>query len=368
MVVNLSKDPVTGRRRQHWESVKGSKRNAEKRLAELLHDIDIGGHVLKNDVALGAYLDRWLEEYARPRVAPKTFEAYEHYVRRHLVRNLGGVRLQQLSTEHIQTFYAKCLSRGRLDGNGGLSARTVRHIHMTLHDALEDAVGTGLLIRNVAKTARLPLVDKVEIKTLDESGIRRLLEAAKPTAYHALFNTAITTGLRRSELLALRWSDVDLDFATISVNRSMHRLRDRTAKTAKSRRMVALPPSTALLLREELSVRQGMETILRAKSFSDDSLVFSGLDGQPLNPDTVSQAWRRLVRSIGLGGVRFHDTRHTHATLMLKQGVHPKIVQERLGHSTISTTLDTYSHVLTWVTSCCGRALRQFFGRLPTKR
>ncbi|MFH1639860.1 MAG: site-specific integrase [Chloroflexota bacterium] len=184
---------------------------------------------------------------------------------------------------------------------------------------------------------------------LDEASIHTLLEVAKDTPYYTLYYLALFTEMRRSELLALRWSDIDLLLCELSVTRSLHHLRDGTTiyrqpKTARSRRMIALSPSTALVLQAHRE-KQEDNYILMGAVLKDSDLVFSHVDGKPLLPDTVTREWIRLTRRLGLTGIRLHDARHTHASLMLKQGVHPKIVQERLGHASITTTLDTYSHV-----------------------
>jgi integrase len=179
--------------------------------------------------------------------------------------------------------------------------------------------------------------------------MRRVLEYAKNTPYYALYFLALFTGMRRSEILGLRWGDVDFIFTQISVVRSLHHLRNgqfifRQPKTAKSRRLIALSPAAALALNEH---RKNQETICKhiGKELSDDDLVFCQNEGGPLLPDTVTRAWVRMMDKLGLKGVRLHDLRHSHASQLLKQGIHPKIVQERLGHSSISVTLDTYSHV-----------------------
>ncbi len=184
---------------------------------------------------------------------------------------------------------------------------------------------------------------------LDEEQVAMALKEAEVTTYYVLFYLAVYTGMRQSELLALRWSDIDLTMAEISVSRSMHRLLThevifRGTKTAKSSRTVALSPSTCAVLRQHLENEMALCGRLGIP-FTNDRLVFSTPDGTPLIAATVRQAWRRLTKRLGFQNIRFHDLRHTHASLMLKQGVHPKIVQERLGHSTIATTLDTYSHV-----------------------
>ena len=207
----------------------------------------------------------------------------------------------------------------------------------------------GLLVRNPADAVTPPRFQRIEIHTLDEQGVHALLETARATPYYALFYVALFTGMRRSELLALRWCDVDFMLCEVSITRTVHHLRDgtfvfRQPKTAKSRCLVALSPSTALVLKEHKE-KQKTEHILMGVSLKDSDLVFSHIDGKPFLPDTITRTWIRMVRRLGFKGVRLHDARHSHASLMLKQGVHPKIVQERLGHSSIQITLDTYSHI-----------------------
>ena len=207
----------------------------------------------------------------------------------------------------------------------------------------------GLLSRNPADGVSPPRSQQSEWHTLSEDDIHILLKAAQKTSYFALFHTALYSGMRRSELLALQWSDIDLLLCQIYVTRTLHHLRDgnivfRAPKTAKGRRMVALPPSAVSVLREHKE-KQKLDRAMLGIPLKDDDLVFSDVEGKPLLPNTVTHAWIRLVRRTGLNGVRLHDARHSHASLMLKTGTHPKIVQERLGHSSITITLDTYRHI-----------------------
>lgn len=349
IAISLGKDPVTGKYKQQWVSVKGTKKDAEKRLGELLHQLDTGTFMKPGKTTLGEYLERWLKDYVVPNLAPKTAEGYEHIIRRHLIPALGGIPLMQLKPENLQRYYAEKLSKGRCDGEGALSPRTVRHHHVTLHGALESAVKWGLLLRNPADGVSPPRYQRPECHTLSEDDVHTFLEAARQTPYFALFHTALYSGMRRSELLALRWSDIDLLLCQIYVTRTLHHLRDgdivfRAPKTAKGRRMIALSPSAVSILREHKE-KQKLDRAMLGIPLKDDDLVFSDLEGRPLLPDTVTHAWIKLVRRIGLKGIRLHDARHSHASLMLKAGTHPKIVQERLGHASIQITLDTYSHV-----------------------
>lgn len=349
IVLNLGRDPETGKRKQQWVSIKGTKKDAEKRLSELLNQLDNGIYIKPDKSTLSDYLEQWLKDYAWPNLSPKTAEGYEYIIRRHLILGLGKLTLTQLKPEHLHQYYANKLSAGRIDGKGGLSPKTVRHHHVTLHNALQSAVKWGLLAKNPADAVDAPRFQRREINIMSADEINTFLEAAKDTPYYTIFYLALFTGMRRSELLALRWSDVDLMLCQVYVIRSLHQLKNgtilfRQPKSDKSRRMIALTPSTALILREYRE-NQASIKLLQGLPLSNEHLVFSQLDGSPYRPDTITHAWIKLVRKKGLKGIRLHDARHSHASLMLKQGIHPKIVQERLGHSSIQVTLDTYSHV-----------------------
>jgi len=372
IVLNTGKDPLTGRYKQQWISVKGTKKEAERALAEALHQIDTGVFIKPGRLTLADFLQRWLKDYARPNLAPRTTEGYETIIRCHLVPAIGAIPLTQLKPQHIQGYYSDMLSSGRCADKAPLSPTTVRQHHMVLHRALRFAIRWGLISKNPVDAIEPPRCHRSEIHIMNEDNIHTLLEAAKHTPYHALFYLALFTGMRRSELLALRWCDVELALGQISVNRSLHRLRDKSVvfampKTAKGRRGIALPPSATLILKdhrdrlEHIRIRDGRE-------LQEADLVFSHLDGTPLLPDSVSQAWRRITRRDGLQGVRLHDARHSHASLMLKQGIHPKIVQERLGHAGIQVTLDTYSHVVPGLQEAAAARFDQLMSPKPTEQ
>jgi integrase len=349
IVLNLGRDPETGKRKQQWVSVKGTKKEAEKRLTELLSQVENGIFIKPNKSTLAEYLKIWLKDYAWPNLSPKTAEGYEYIIESHLIPSLGKLTLTQLKPEHLQRYYAEKLSAGRIDGKGGLSPKTVRHHHITLHGALQSAVKWGLLARNPADAVDAPRFQRPEMNIMNADDINTFLEAAKDTLFYTMFYLALFTGMRRSELLAVRWSDIDLMLCQLYVSRSLHQLKNgdviyRQPKSDKSRRMISLTPSTTIVLREHKE-HQNSEKLLQGLSVSDDDLVFSQPDGCPYRPDTITHSWIKLARKTGLRGIRLHDARHTHASLMLKQGIHPKIVQERLGHSSIQITLDTYSHV-----------------------
>jgi len=344
--VSVGKDS-NGKYIQHSETVIGTHPEAEKRLRQLLTELDKGIFVRPGKATVSEYLVRWLSDYVKPNLSPATHALYSIICTKHIIPTLGNIVLAELKPTQLQHLYAaKQVS--------GLSNRTVQLIHTTLHKALKNAVKAGVLSRNVAEAVDSPKVARHEMKVMNETELHIFLEMARNTEYYALFYTLLFTGMRRGEALALRWQDVDLLLCQLSVNRSMQYLdsapiKDRITfkqpKTVKSRRLIALSPSSGAVLREHQESQNKQRLALGLPLVTDSDLVFSHWNGSPLLPSSITHAWIKLTRRCGLDGVRLHDARHTHASLLLKQGVHPKIVQERLGHAGIAITLDLYSHV-----------------------
>jgi len=345
--ISLGKDPATGKYKSQWFTIKGSKKDAEKGLSEILHQLDTGYYMKPIKQTLGDYLAEWLKR-VQGNLSPRTIEGYKTIIKR-IIPQLGNILLTQLKPGDLQRYYSDSLTTGRLNGHGGLSPLTVRHHHTLLHRALKNAMEWGLISRNPADAAHPPRPGASAINIMSEDEVQTFLEAAMNTGYYRLYYTILFTGMRRSEVLALRWSDVDLLLCQISVSRSIHQLSNgvyiyRQPKSAGGRRIIALSPSTVQILREHREIILA-ERVMLNTPLKDTDLVFSKYDGSPIRPDTITRAWPDLARKCGIAAHRLHDARHTHASLMLKQGIHPRIVQERLGHSTISVTLDTYSHV-----------------------
>jgi integrase len=342
-------NPATGKRIQKSLVFHGNSKQADAKLTDILNGIDKGTYIAPNKETVAAFLDRFLKDYASANLSPRTAEGYESIITQHLKPKLGHIPLTALKPADIQKYYGNLLANGRRNGKGGLNPLTVRHHHMCLHRALGIAVKWGLLYRNPADAIDPPPSRRADMHTMNEAGVQKMLDVVRGTEYYAVFYLAIFTGMRRSELLALRWSDVDLLMGQVSVNRSMHQLRDRSIifrepKTAKGRRTIALTPTTIQVLKAHLENQIDNQKV-HGGAISDADMVFSHSDKSPLLPNSITQAWRFFAKRAGLTGIRLHDARHTHASLMLKQGIHPKIVQERLGHATIATTLDIYSHV-----------------------
>ena len=295
------------------------------------------------NMTVGEYLDVWLKGTVYGSVRRSTYDRDTNLVNNHIEPVLGGVKLKRLNSAHVQSFY-----RNRLDK--GLSASTVHKMHDILRRGLAQAVKWHLLPRNVADVVKPPRPVPKEMVALSADETRRLLEAAGGDRLEALYILAVHTGMRQGEMLALRWQDVDMESAVMSVRRTLTRSGGKVVfgepKTKKSRRSIRLTPQAVEALRSHLE-RQLEDMEILGDHYQDQGLVFTTNTGGPINPSNLRQrSFAQLLKRAGLPHMRFHDLRHTCATLLLSRGVHPKFVQELLGHATIAITLDTYSHVM----------------------
>jgi integrase len=371
IVLDIGQDS-RGRRRQKWSSIRGTRRDAERELSRLLHSINTGDFIEPSKLMVADYLDRWLQDAARNAVSAKTFERYKELADNHLKPHLGQILLPKLQPLHIQALYSAKLASGRKDGTGGLSAQTIIHIHRVLRAALTQAVKWQLLNRNVADAVDPPKVTRKEMRALTEQETGKLLFALSGSKFYAPVLIAVVTGLRRGELLALRWQDVDLDQGRVTIQQSLEQTRTGLAfkppKTNRGRRTIALPLIAVDTLRAH-KAKQAAERLRLGPAFHDRGLVFCKADGEAWQPVNFSSDFSALVRRLPITRVRFHDLRHTHATQLLRQGVNPKVVSERLGHSTVAFTLDVYSHVLPGMQDDAVRridaALRSVIGNDP---
>ena len=271
-------------------------------------------------------------------------------MRLHLIPVLGSILVPALQAQYIQRYYTHALESGRRDGKGGLSSSTVYKHHRVLFEALRYGVKHGILIRNPAECVDPPPPEHKAPAIPSAKDVQLILNKASDTPYFTLFYTKAYTGLRRGEILGLRWCDVNLDKATLSVVQTLQQLRNRQyifkkPKSKRGQRHIDLSPSLAFVLWQH-KIEYEQKRKLLGIPLSPTDLVFSQPDGRPLRPNSVSRAFTDITRSLSLQGISLHSLRHAHATIMLQQNIHPKIVQERLGHSTISTTLDIYSHVV----------------------
>jgi len=348
-----------GKKKQKWAALKGNYKVRNDQATRILYEVQQGTWVEPGKVTAAEFLDRWLRDYSKPNLAPAVHANYELIVNKHLKPALGKIRLTNLQTPRISKYQSDKLA-------SGLAAQTVRNHHAVLHKAFETAIEWGLIQRNPAEGAKSPRVNKPEMSTYEPDQVVKFLEEAKKTEYYPIFQLSLFEGMRRSEVLALRWKDIDLVYGQISVNRSMQIIKGReivyrSPKTAKSKRNIPLTPTSYLILKEHYEKSKAVYKKLETK-INDGDLVFCHLDtGEPYRPDTISKAWSRITIHGNLPHIRLHDARHTMATIMLKKGIHPKIVQERLGHSSIQITLDTYSHVTPSMQQAAAKSFDEVF-------
>jgi len=333
-------------------------KEVQKKLAEAEGDAARGIVYEDENMTVGMYLDRWLRDSVRGSVRESTFDRDSYLVRVHITPALGRVKLKKLTALDVQTLY-----RDRLDN--GLSPATVNKIHAVLHKALSQAMRWSLIPRNVAEAVNAPRPASEEMRPLSRAETRKLLNTARGDRLEALYVLAVTTGMRRGELLGLKWSDIDLENARLRVQRTLTRIDNgkRLAlgepKTTKSRRTIRLTEIAVEALRGHLE-RQLREIEILGDLYVDQGLVFTTGVGTPINPSNLRQrSLAPLLNKAGLPPIRFHDLRHTCATLLLSKGVHPKFVQELLGHATIAITLDTYSHFIPSMGDQTARAMQE---------
>jgi len=312
------------------------------RLAEAQRQAHAGQLVVGRDQPVDRYLRRWLADAVTHSVRPKTYENYDLCVRR-LLPHIGRLRLRTLTPEHIQHALGKLLE-------GGLSPRTVRQVHMVLRRALKQAVLWRILSSNPSDAVRPPRAERKEIRALSEVEVRHLLRAASDTRHYVIWVFLVTTGVRLGEALGLKWSDIDIAESRAHIRRSLQRQRGVGSvfvepKTAKSRRTVPMPEGTVGALLNHRCAQEA-DRQEAGKTWVGHDLVFSSPVGRPLDMSFLSLVFHRTLKRAGLPHYRIHDLRHTTATHLLTKHVHPKIVQDLLGHSTIAITLDTYSHVM----------------------
>ena len=369
IVISMPYDPKTGHYPQTWVTVKGGKREAEKKLAELQYQIDSGTLAQPGKVSLAAFLERWLKDYATPNLSPRTVEGYRTIIENHLIPSLGHYPLQKLTSAKIAEYYRERQQQGRKDGKGGLSSTTVRQHAMVLHKAYETAIEWELAARNPADKVKIPRPAYHEWTPFDATGARQILEASRNHALYPVFHLAMGSGMRRSEIMALRWCDVDLERSAIYVTRTLHQLHTREyvirpPKTAAGKRTVKLTPEMVDVLRRHRAQREA-QAVMLGTALHEQGLIFANADSSHIRPDYVSSVWRNFAKKCGLTGVRFHDARHLHATLLLKKGIHPKLVQSRLGHGSVKVTMDIYSHVMEDMQDI---AIADFDGMIFTKQ
>jgi integrase len=313
-----------------------------RRLTEMVHSKDSGTLSDARGVTVGEFLDQWMADVVQPSVRPWTYKGYEVHVRVHIKPALGRVPLDALSPRHVQALLNQKLAEG-------LSPKTVRYIRGTFRTALRQATRWGLIGRNPVDAVDGPKVERFEIRPFTPDEARQFLTAIRSDRLEALYSVALTMGLRQGEALGLRWQDVDLAMGSLHIKKQLQRVNGEfqlvEPKTPRSRRTLALPGSIVAALRHHKDHQQD-ERHKAGHQWQDSDLVFTTDRGRPLDGTVVSHHFHRVLDHAGLPQRRFHDLRHSCATLLLVQGVSARVVMDVLGHSQIALTMNTYTHVI----------------------
>jgi integrase len=344
-------DPVTKKRRTVYHSFKGTRVEAAAELARLVSEVKSGERVDRSKMTLAEFLDAW-ELSVATRVTPKTLERYIDLMKSFVRPRLGACRIQDLRNVSFTDFYAKLLREGRgsAEAPKPLSARTVGHVHRVLHSALEEAIAQRLIGHNPTRLAKRPREEQKEPEILTEHQVPELLRKLKDHPLYPIVSFALASGMRRGELLALRWKDLDLDAARAKVEHSIEEtrngLRVKPPKSRAGRRSIRLPASSVLEMRAHWKWQQELRLKLGLGKAPDDALVFAHPDGSIIAPSELTDTWRRLTRSksLGLPKVTFHALRHTHVSQLIAAGLDVVTISKRIGHSSPALTLRVYAH------------------------
>jgi len=339
-------DPASGKRRTRYVTVRGKRQDAERELTRLLNETHNGTLIEPSKVTVAEYIRTWLD--SAHGLSPKTVERYRQLADQQIIPHLGAVQLQKLKPSQVQDWHAMIMRGGGKDGRP-LSARTVGHAHRVLHRALQRAVENETLPRNVASVIRPPKVEVKEVEILGANDIGVVLAKLDGHALYPIVALALGTGMRRGELLALRWEDVDIDGATVRVVRALEEtgagLRFKAPKTRHGRRTISLPGRAVEALRAHRLKQLELRVALGQGKPEPGALVFGTIEGAPLSPDNLSRDWRRVVAALDLPRVKLHALRHSHASALIASGLDVLTVSRRLGHGSPVVTLSTYAHL-----------------------
>jgi integrase len=336
---------VNGKRKYFNKTIHGTKKDVQKFLTAKTREKDLGIFVEPASITLNEYLNRWLEEIAKPRIRASTFSSYESILKNYVRGKLGLKRLSDVQSHEVQKLYNNMTKQG-------LSSRTIRYTHVVLSSAMKQAIKWKMLNQNPCELCALPRLEKTEMKFLSPKETIRFLEAGKGTKHFIVFLLAIESGMRPEEYLSLQWKDIDFEQKVLTVRRAVVWKRKgggfsfTEPKTKKSRRSIPISNSVLHTLKTHRR-RQLEERIKLGADYQNLDLVFASEAGTPIQPkNLIDRYFKPLLEKAGLPNIRLYDLRHTTASLLLSAGENPKVVSERLGHASIVLTLDTYSHVL----------------------
>ena len=353
LAVYLGKDSL-GKKKYKYQTVKGTKKEAQRILTDLVHQLDTNTFVDPGKVTFGLYLERWLDDYCKPKIAPLTMKRYEEIVKLHIIPSLGRIPLAKLQPLDLQHYYSQALTSGRIGnkykGNKGLSPTTVLFHHRVIHKALEQAVKWQLTGRNVADAAEPPRKEDTDFEMVSNEDLLKILDAVKNECPVLVVPVVLagSTGMRRGEVLGLRWKDFNPKTRRISVRQQLQRVKGeglvlRSTKSEKSVRSISLSEPALETLKSH-KANQNKSRLIIGPGFNDKDLVCCWEDGQPIDPDYFTKNFIKIARRF-VPNVRLHDLRHSIATILLEKNVNLKKVSELLGHGSIGITGDIYAHV-----------------------
>jgi integrase len=346
----IGRDPVTGKRRSQFETVRGTKKDAQALLAKRVTELAEGEFIARSAATVAEYARHWLATVAPAKTSAKTRERYEEIIEKHIVPRIGSLTLQKLDGTQIDKLYSELATSGRLDGKGGLSPQTIQHVHRLLSQILASAVKAKKLRQSPMQAVQTtPKVRRPEIQVLDDPELKALFAHLKGRPLYMPVVFAASTGVRRGELLALRWRDLNLDAGTAQIAQVVEQTKEKISikepKTERSRRTIALSPR----LIQELRVHRREQAAWRLRlglGKDDRDLVFSAWDGKIWWPRSFTKKFSEEVRAAKLRHITLHGLRHTHITHLLRSGVPVHVVSERAGHANPTVTLNIYAHLL----------------------
>lgn len=334
---------VDGQRRSRYFTFRGTKKEAALKLAQLVTESARGTYVDTSKITVGDFIERWLKDWAASHVSPATLQGYENKLRRHVVRHIGDLPLQRLRAIELNELYGALVKEQ-------LAPRTIGHVHRIFRRALGHAHKWNLTQQNVASLVTPPRVATTELEILDPAQVTALLQKLEGHSIYPLTVLALASGMRRGELLALRWCDMDLDKAMLRVERSLEQtikggLRFKDPKTRHGRRSITLPATAVTVLRAHRKAQQERRLQLGQGKAAADALIFPTWDGEPQSPNGLSKEWSRTLKRAKLPAVTLHSLRHTHASYLIASGHDVLAVSRRLGHGSPMITLGVYGHL-----------------------
>ncbi|MFW6265036.1 MAG: tyrosine-type recombinase/integrase [Bacillota bacterium] len=345
--IDTGLDPKTGKRKRMYKTVNGTKKQAEKIMHKLAVKYEEDGFIKPKKINVKEYFLKWLKEYCKNNVGTRTYQDYEGVIKNHVIPYLGKLQLKDLQQRHIIKYQNDKLEDGRLDGKGGLSKRTVQNHHRIMSEALKHAVFPYKYIKNnPCEGVKAPSPDDTDIYPLsyeEADNFLNYVHIKYTYVIYALFYLALYTGLRRSEFMALRWRNIDLNNNRLHVIEAVEEIPDEGLVYGDTKNEASIRPVDF-----DEDVGEVLQNLKKKylKNYGIDNLLFLDEDGSAIRPDYITKLFRKIADKLELFNTRLHDLRHTHATWLLQAGVNPKIVQERLGHASITTTLKIYSHVI----------------------